>query len=115
MWIDTGVWGMVHPIDDTKVERTISSASRQEFVRVRDSEQRAREGLVGEFVSLHADWHGEEISPADFLARLELDSVDFLRDGGVTIFYGDGGMFGGHSLIVHLDSSGEFDRAEMFG
>jgi hypothetical protein len=115
LWIDTGVWDMVHPIDDTKVDRTISSASRQAFVRVRDSEQRAREGLVSEFVPLHADWHGEQISAADFQARLELDSVQFLRDGGVEIFYGDDGMFGGHSLIVHLDSSGEFERGEMFG
>jgi len=115
LWIDTGVWDMVHPIDDTKVDRTISSASREAFARVRDSEQRAREGLVGEFVPLHADWHGEQISPADFQARLQLDSVQLFRDGGAEIFYGDDGMFGGHSLIAHLDSSGDFEHGEMFG
>jgi len=115
LWIDTGVWSLVHPIDDTKVDRTISSESRQAFLRVRDSEQQARKGLVGEFVPLHADWHGEQISPTDFQARLELASVQFLRDGRVEIFYGDDGMFGGHSLIVRLDSSGEFEHGEMFG
>ena len=114
-WIDTGVWDMVHPIDDTKVDRTISPASRQAFLRVRESEQQAREGLVGEFVSLHADWHGKQISPTDFQARLQLDSVQIVSDGAVQIFYGDDGMFGGHSLIAHLDSSGVFEHGEMFG
>ncbi|MEX0702314.1 MAG: DUF2262 domain-containing protein [Planctomycetales bacterium] len=115
LWVETGSWDMIHPIDDAKVDRTISSASRQAFLRVRDSEQQAREGLVGEFVPLHADWHGEQISPADFQARLQLDSVQICRDGGVEVFYGDDGMFGGHSLIAHLDSSGVFEHGEMFG
>jgi hypothetical protein len=115
LWIDTGAWEMIHPVDDTKVDRTISSASRQAFLRVCDSDQQAREGLVGEFVPLHADWHGEQISPADFQARLQLDSVQIFRDGGVEIFYGDDGMFGGHSLIARLDSSGVFEDGEMFG
>ena len=114
-WIDTGVWDMVDPIDDTKVDRTISSVCREAFVRVRDSEQQARESLVGEFVPLYADWHREQISPADFQARLQLDSVQLFRDGGMEILYGDDGMFGGHSLIAHLDSSGDFERGEMFG
>ncbi len=115
LWIDTGVWNMGNPIHDAEVDRTISAASREAFVRFRNSEQRAREGLIAEFVPLHADWHGEQTAEADFLARLELDSVQFRRDGGVQVFYGDDGMFGGHSLIAHLDSSGEFQRGEMFG
>ena len=106
---------MVQPIDDTKVDRAISSASREAFERIRDSEHRAREGLCGEFLPLHADWHGEQISPADFKSRLKLDSVQIFRDGGAEIHYGDDEMFGGHSLIAHIDSSGDFKYGEMFG
>lgn len=113
--IETGAWNMYHPIDDSKVDRTISSASRGAFLRFRDSEPQAREGLVNEFVPLHAKWHGEQISPADFQARLQLDSVQIISDGAMQIFYDDDGMFGGHSLIAHLDGSGAFDHGEMFG
>jgi len=115
LWIETGAWDMIHPIDDAKVDRTISSASRQAFLRVRDSEPQVREGMVDEFVPLHADGHGEPISPVEFQARLQMESVQVFQDGAVELFYGDDGMFGGHSLIAHLDSSGVIERGEMFG
>lgn len=108
LWIETGVRDMIPPYDDAKVERAISSASREAFVRACDLEQSAREGLVAEFVPLHADWHGEQITPADFQARLQSDCVQIHRDGGMLVFYDDDGMFGGHSLIAHMDSSGAF-------
>jgi hypothetical protein len=113
--IETGAWNMDPPIDDAKVDRTISPASRQAFLRFRDSEPQAREGLVEEFVPLHADWHDEQISPADFKARLQLASVQIISNGAMQIFYNDDGMFGGHSLITHLDPLGAFDHGEMFG
>lgn len=114
-WIDTGAWDMVHPIDDNKVDRTISSASREAFVRFRNSEPLARAALVGEVDPDCTDPDGEQLSTADIQARLQLDSVQLFRDGGAEIFYGDDGMFGGHSLIAHLDSSGDFEYGETFG
>jgi hypothetical protein len=113
--IETGAWNMAPPIDDAKVDRTISDASRRAFLRFRDSEQQAREGLVDEFVPLHAEWHGGEISPADFKARLQLDTVQIISTGAMQVFYNDDDMFGGHCLITHLGASGAFDHGEMFG
>jgi hypothetical protein len=109
LWIDTGAWDMAPPIDDAKVTRAISAASRQAFIHVRDSEEQAREGLIAESVP------GEQMALPDLRTRLQLDNVHILSDGGVEIFYGDDGIFGGHGFVANLDPSGVFTHGEMFG
>lgn len=47
------------------------------------------------------------LSQADFVSRLLLESVSVGDGGEATVWYGDGGMFLGHEVVVSLSAEGD--------
>lgn len=56
-----------------------------------------------------------EVTEADFRDRARLSSITILGGGMTTFFFNDDDMFGGHALLVTVDSAGEIWEPELFG
>src|SRR5262249_43059950 len=54
----------------------------------------------------------EAVETAESLAaRIALESVHIDELGGVTVSYGDGDLFGGHTIQVHIADDGSIDAS----
>jgi len=66
----------------------------------------------------NGDWAGDEPGPLtapQLAARLSLEACEIAVDGGATLYFGDDGLFGGHSVVVDLTGDGEFLDAKLAG
>ena len=57
----------------------------------------------------------EEITPEDFMERMELDAIQVDDQGGFTFWFEDGEMFWGHAIRVSGTLAGGPDEAQMEG
>jgi hypothetical protein len=104
------------PFRDETWDRTITPHSREAFARVRTSESAVRDYVIQAYLPKYPRWNeGDRIDATTFSARLTLETVTLFPDGCAEVFYQDGGMFGGHALIAHLDSKGVPTDTELFG
>jgi hypothetical protein len=62
-------------------------------------------------------WLGADppLSASQLAERLELEACEIAADGQATLYFGDGGLFGGHSVVVYLDDQGGFVDAKLAG
>ena len=67
-----------------------------------DWDRRVREYAAGELTGLANDWAEgeEELSPEDFIARMELAAIQVAPEGEFEFWFDDGQMFYGHSIHV---------------
>ncbi len=75
-----------------------------------------------ELVELANDWLEDdneadidEITKEMFIRLLKLDSISVYSDGEFEMFFSDGDMFWGHSIIVSGNINGELSSAEIAG
>lgn len=75
-----------------------------------------------ELVDLANDWLQDneeaeitEITKELFVELMSIDSISVYNDGEFEIFFSDGDMFWGHSIIVNGDINGNFTSAEIAG
>jgi hypothetical protein len=64
------------------------------------------------------DWlqDGEApLSKPDFIKRLSLNGMNLLDDEGMDLFFDDGGLFAGHSIIVSIEEDGKPGYVQLFG
>ena len=80
--------------------------------------QRARQ-LASE--SLHElkneTWSGDDspLTASQLAERLSLEACEIAADGLATLYFDDGGLFGGHSVVVYVDANGDFVDAKLAG
>jgi hypothetical protein len=55
------------------------------------------------------------LSKADFMGRLRLSAVNFLDDEFMDVFFDDGDLFAGHSVIVAIEEDGTPGQVQLFG
>ena len=63
-------------------------------------------------------WNADEprVLTTDELERtLSLDACEIAADGIATLYLADGGLFGGHSVIVYVGAAGDFVDAKLAG
>jgi len=58
---------------------------------------------------------GAQIDARTFMGRPILEAITIYSEGMAEIFFGDDDMFWGHSIIVSMNESGEFDSAYIGG
>lgn len=95
------------------------------FALFRDPEEwsaKIRAYAAEELVGLANNWLQDneeaeigEITKEMFIHFMELDSISVYPDGDFEIFFFDGDMFWGHSLIVRGNTNGTFESAEIAG
>jgi hypothetical protein len=55
------------------------------------------------------------LTPEQFKACMLLESIIFADDGSASFYHKDGDLFWGHCIVVEMDSSNNFQSAEIAG
>lgn len=55
------------------------------------------------------------IGQTEFAERINLESVVIWNDGSTEIYYQDGDLFAGHSIIIYINSEGKLEDANIAG
>lgn len=71
--------------------------------------------LANEWLQDNEESDIDEITKEMFVDFMELDSISVYPEGDFEIFFFDGDMFWGHSIIVSGDINGEFTSADIAG
>ena len=75
--------------------------------------------MVEEMLELKNDtWLDEEetaLSAADFKKKIKLETLMVSEDGSHQLFYADGDLFWGHTIVVNLDDQDAYEDATLFG
>lgn len=59
---------------------------------------------------------GDDILDATaFQERITLSAMTFYLDGSAELYYHDGELFGGHTIVVDVNPSGDFQKAHLAG
>jgi hypothetical protein len=83
-----------------------------------DSTERAKRHAAEALHELKNDtWNGDapRLSVSELSQQLRLEACEIAADGLATLYFGDGGLFGGHSVVVYLDFDGSFVDAKLGG
>jgi len=97
---------------DTAVEQ-----ARGIFGAVQAEEGQLRRLAAQEKLSLYNDhWsQGERINQDEFARRMKFSSITFHPEGWIDLWYEDGDMFAGHSIMVAADPDLHFHHVELAG
>ncbi|ATH91875.1 membrane protein [Bacillus glycinifermentans] len=71
--------------------------------------------LANEWLQDNDEAEFEEITKKMFIELMELSSISVYPDGDFEVFFDDGDMFWGHSIIVSGHRNGTFESAEIAG
>jgi hypothetical protein len=55
------------------------------------------------------------LSKPEFMGRLTLYAINFLDDEFMDVFFHDGGLFAGHSILVDIEKDGKPGRVQLVG
>lgn len=58
---------------------------------------------------------GLAISQEEFMNRIALDAITFSPDGSADLYYSDGDLFWGHTIITTIDTNGCFKDTMLAG
>jgi len=96
---------------------SITTETRQAFKTVAESAEKMRQKACDELLSIYnRSWNeGEPIDAETFMNLLSLESIRLYPDGSTEIYFDDGGLFWGHTVIVSLSKDGDFYDAEIAG
>lgn len=91
--------------------RRLVSAPDDFAQRAQQSASEVLHGLKNE------TWSGDDppLSAAQLAQRLSLEACEIGADGVATLYFDDGGLFGGHSVVVYVDADGAFVDAKLAG
>lgn len=108
-WYETEVPWNSDPIslslslDDCDDEQALLASAHELFRGQQTWDKRIREYAVDELLSLGNEWlqEGEqELTQRTFNARINLQSISLNPDGSFEFWFDDGGIFGGHAIMV---------------
>ena len=103
--------------DDGSEEMGISENARKAYGIISESQSQIREKACLDLLETYNQaWNqGAQIDARTFMDRPILEAITIYREGMAEIFFGDDDMFWGHSIIVSMNESGEFDSAYLGG
>ncbi len=103
--------------DEVAGEATDREPARRALVRLQEHEPEARIAAADELLEIYnTEWN--DVAPLDedeFTARLTLNDVSLSFNGSAELFYDDGGLFGGHAVLVTMAANGNFTDADIAG
>ncbi len=102
--------------DDIDLE-TVLRQARQTFRLLQQLEPFPRLEAAKALLELHnEEWSdGEPINDEAFAGRMTMKELTIDGDGSATLFYDDGDLFWGHSILVEVDNEGAFQDASIAG
>lgn len=101
-------------LDDTAAVELL----RDMHLWLRQCEPEARQFAAAELLELHNDtWseEDEETTAEEFVERMTLTSVSVYSDGSAELYYADGDLFWGHTILISVNEDRTFEDASIAG
>lgn len=91
--------------------------ARRAYEFIGPSQEHLRRAAARRLLDVYNDeWNeGDEIGEDGFIARMTLEAISFFASGDAEVFYDDGGLFRGHTVLVSIGSGGEITDADIAG
>ncbi len=95
----------------------VLNLARKTFRSLQQSEPSLRLEATEVLLESHnEEWSdGDPIDNETFASRMTIKELTIDGDGSATLFYDDGNLFWGHSILVETDSEGAFQYADIAG
>lgn len=58
---------------------------------------------------------GEIISKDEFKKRINIQGILIFCEGNAELYYDDGDLFWGHTIVVDVDENGLYQEAQIYG
>ncbi|OUL27696.1 hypothetical protein BV372_25650 [Nostoc sp. T09] len=103
-------------IEDVETSAVIERASHS-FTRIQKQEVNLRRCAANQLLDLYNHtWNdGDEIDCPTFMKLIKLEEVHFNSNGSANLYYDDGDLFWGHTIILSIDCDGAFKDANIAG
>lgn len=115
--VGEGVPVYINTDEESRADSTLAYA-RQVLTDLSGLDRRARQMAASHLLKLKNEtWLEEDEPPVnaeDFQARLTLESITFYPDETAEVFYGDGDLFWGHTVLLNLKGN-TFTEAHLAG
>ncbi|MDZ8053489.1 MAG: DUF2262 domain-containing protein [Aulosira sp. ZfuVER01] len=105
-------------VDTEDVETTaVIELACHSFIRLQEQEINYRHCAANQLLDLynHIWSNGDEIDCQSFMKLIKLEDIHFNFDGSANLYYDDGDLFCGHTIIVSIDCNGAFEDARIAG
>jgi len=104
---------------DDERDQTITPEARAAFTRVVAERAAFARKAADDLLAVHNEsWHHYENTPPltseQFQARLTLESIHIRSSGSATVYYDDGDLFWGHTIIVEQADDRNFLGEAIF-
>ena len=102
---------------DQRDDASAVAMARDFLVWLGQNEPAAHQFAAAKLLDTHNEgWNeGKPISAQTFIQRMTLESVSIDPEGKVELYYNDGDLFWGHSIVVSLAKDREFKDAYTAG
>ena len=87
------------------------------FKTIKELEETYKESMAEDLLTLHNEtWNDKSItSKTEFINRIKLEGILFFCDGNAELYYNDGDLFWGHTIVVDINENGQYQDSQIYG
>ncbi|MGM9946164.1 MAG: DUF2262 domain-containing protein [Lysinibacillus sp.] len=87
------------------------------FKKIEELEEIYKESVAEDLLTIHNEtWNEESItSKSEFINRIKLEGILFFCDGNAELYYNDGDLFWGHTIVVSINENGQYQDSQIYG
>lgn len=87
------------------------------FETIKVSEELYKEKIAEDLMQLHNEvWNeGRMTNKDEFKKRIKMQGMLIFCEGNAELYYDDGYLFWGHTIVVDIDENGLYQDAQIFG
>lgn len=87
------------------------------FREIRVMNESYKEKIAADLLKLHNEvWsEGKIISKNEFKKRINIQGILIFGEGNAELYYDDGDLFWGHTIVVDVDENGLYQEAQIYG
>lgn len=96
---------------------TVLKLAEKTLQIIKKQEENYKRKTSEELIELHNEtWNeGDIITKEEFVKRINLESIMFYCEGNAELYYNDGDLFWGHTIVVDINEKGEYESAQIYG
>lgn len=85
--------------------------------RFHATEAALRHAATAELLEIfNSEWNdGSPLDATSFMAHMKLEAMTVYEDGAAEIYYADGGLFDGHTILIRIGPDGDFREVALGG
>lgn len=96
---------------------TVFSVVEKNYQVIKEKEKSIKEEIATSLLNLHNEvWNeGQITTKEEFIGRIKLEGILFFCNGNAELYYNDGDLFWGHTIVVDINENGKYEDAQIYG